>query len=158
MTRFGCDGDDWDYGRYCLWGQAMSGALSGKRGQTALADLEQALLALPQKRLIEGALAFDGEVCAVGALVLQNRCAVGEDRASVLAELEQAAFDHDNPSDQTASYGVKYGRMAYAMAWRIAELNDEDCAGSTPEWRYEYVLAWVRKAQLALPAPPEKQP
>lgn len=150
MSRFG-DDCDWDYNRYMLWERAVVNALSGRRGQAALADLETALLALPEPRLIEGALARDGEVCAVGALVLTNRCAAGEDRAAVLAELERATDPDDNylADDVTASYGAKHGRMAYAMAWRIAELNDEDCRNLTPEGRYEYVLSWVRKARGA---------
>jgi hypothetical protein len=149
VSRFNDDGD-WDYGRYSLWERAMTNALSGRRGQAALADLEQALLALPQKRLIDGALACNGEVCAVGALVVRNRVAAGEDRAAVLADLERATDpeEYNDNADVTATYGAKHGRMAYAMAWRIAELNDEDCRNATPEWRYEYVLDWVRKAQL----------
>ena len=159
MSRFYDDGD-WDYGRWELWEQATSRALAGKRGQAALRDLEQALLALPEKRLVEGYIAKDGEVCAVGALVLAKRCAAGESRAAVLAELERLSDpEGDYAADVTASLGRKYGRMAYAMAWRIAELNDEDCRGATPEWRYEYVLNWVRKAQGAAVAvqPPEEQ-
>lgn len=147
MSRFGDGDDDWDYGRWMLWVTATQNALSGKRGQSALRDLENALLALPQHRLIEGHLAKDGEVCAIGALVLANRCAEGEDREAVLAALEEVGED-DYCADQTASIGSKYGKMAYAMAWRIAELNDEDWGGDTPEARFQGVLAWVRKAQL----------
>jgi hypothetical protein len=148
MSRFYDDGD-WDYGRWMLWEQATQRALSGKRGQAALRDLEGALLALPEKRLIESYLAKDGEVCAVGALVLAKRCQAGETREAVLADMERISDPEDYcAADVTASEGKKHGRMAYAMAWRIAELNDEDCRDATPERRYEYVLAWVRKAQL----------
>lgn len=150
MSRFADDGD-WDYGRWCIWEQAITNALAGRRGQAALADLEAALLALPEPRLIEGAIAKDGEVCAVGALVLANRVAAGEERAAVLNELESQSdretFYGGEMADQTALVGAKHGRMAYAMAWRIAELNDEDCRGATPEARYSYVLAFVRKAR-----------
>lgn len=147
MTRF-CDDGDWDYGRWSLWEQATTRAIEGKRGQAALADLEAALLALPEPRLIESYLAKDGEVCAVGALVLANRVAAGESRASVMAELELATDPEDDcGADHTACIGAKHGRMAYAMAWRIAELNDEDLRGRSPEKRFQQVLAWVRKAQ-----------
>lgn len=47
-----------------LWRANVKRALAGKRGQAALRDLRDALLALPEKRLIEGAL------CTVG---LQDR-------------------------------------------------------------------------------------
>lgn len=147
MTRFADDGD-WDYGRWMLWEQAVANALAGKRGQAALAELEVALVALPEKRLIDSRLAWKGEVCAVGALVLAKRCAAGDDRDTVLAEMERASDPEEYfAADVTATYGQNYGRMAYAMAWRIAELNDEDCRGASPEARYEHVLAWVRKAQ-----------
>jgi len=147
MTRFSDDGD-WDYSRYCLWESAVANALAGRRGQAALADLEAALLALPEHRLIESHLAKDGEVCAVGALVLANRCAAGEDRAAVLADLERISDPEEYyAADVTACFGHQYGRMAYAMAWRIAELNDEDLGGLEPEARFERVLAWVRKAR-----------
>jgi hypothetical protein len=43
-----------------LWRSNVKRALAGKRGQAALRDLRDALLALPEKRLIEGAL------CTVG--------------------------------------------------------------------------------------------
>ena len=42
MSRFSDDGADWDYGRWSLWNQAVTNAISGKRGQAALADLEAA--------------------------------------------------------------------------------------------------------------------
>lgn len=149
MSRFNDDGD-WDYGRWSLWEQATTKALEGRRGQAALADLEAALLALPEHRLIESHLAHEGEVCAVGALVLHNRCAAGESRAAVMADLEQIDRsvwdDAGYASDVTASTGKRYGRMAYAMAWRIAELNDEDFRGVSPEERFTRVLAWVRQA------------
>lgn len=42
------------------WGHNARAALKGKRGRKALAEIREALLALPEKRLIEGAL------CTVG--------------------------------------------------------------------------------------------
>jgi len=156
MSRFYDDGD-WDYGRYSLWEQATKRSLEGKRGQAALADLEQALLALPSHRLVEGYLAKEGEVCAVGALVLAKRAAAGESRDDVLAELERVSDpEEEYVADVTASMGKRYGGMAYAMAWRIAELNDEDCRGMEPERRFEYVLGWVRKAQGKTAAVPKE--
>lgn len=42
-------------------------SLAGKKGQAVLRELRTALLAMPEHRLIRGALLQDGEVCAIGA-------------------------------------------------------------------------------------------
>jgi hypothetical protein len=147
VSRFYDDGD-WDYGRYMLWEHAQGRALSSPRGQQALETMEAALLALPTKRLIDSALSKDGEVCAVGAFALYKRTAAGEQRDAVLADLERKSEPDDTycAADVTASVGHNAG-MAYSVAWRMAELNDEDFLYATPEQRYAGVLAWVRKAQ-----------
>ena len=62
MSRFG-DDYDCDYANAAdLWEANLHRALSGKRGKKALAELRDALRALPEKRLISGAL------CTVGGL------------------------------------------------------------------------------------------
>lgn len=59
MSRFyESDEDRWNGGD--LWTHRAHLALTGKRGRKALGELREALLALPEKRLIEGAL------CTVG--------------------------------------------------------------------------------------------
>lgn len=71
MSRFNDDGEGgvpWP-----LWETIVSNALGGRKGQQALADLEQALLALPEPKLINGHLAAEGSVCAIGALVAYKR-------------------------------------------------------------------------------------
>lgn len=72
MSRFDCDMDD-DGIPYELWQANVSRALGGRRGQDALAAIEEALLALPEPRLIESHLAADGGVCAIGALVAHKQ-------------------------------------------------------------------------------------
>jgi hypothetical protein len=152
MTRFS-DDYDWDFGRYMLWEQAVTNAMSGRRGQAALRDLEEALVALPEKRLVD-TLCKDGEVCAISALVVHKRVQAGEDRATVIAELERMVDPEGDPdaADITACLGARHGNMAYSMAWTIAQWNDEDCFAYTPEQRYEWVLKWVRDAQIPVPA------
>lgn len=71
MTRFDNDGEEgmpWE-----LWETVVSKALGGRKGQQALAAMEEALLALPEPRLIQSHLAYDGGVCAIGALVAHHR-------------------------------------------------------------------------------------
>lgn len=91
MSRFG-DYDDYEgepeqilaMGR---WERNARAALKGRRGRKALAELREALMALPEHKLIEGAL------CTVGA---------GQRKAALLAEAERdkAALD-----EIYASYG-----------------------------------------------------
>lgn len=62
MSRFREGDDDYEYavldqGR---WQRNARAALKSRRGRRALAEIREALLALPEKRLIEGAL------CTVG--------------------------------------------------------------------------------------------
>ena len=52
---------------YGLWLGAVARATNSKRGQQTLRDLEQALLAIPDKRLAYEHVAHEGDVCAVGA-------------------------------------------------------------------------------------------
>lgn len=61
MGRFSDDYDEEPFPNASeLWYANTKRALSGKRGKKVLAELREALLALPEKRLIEGAL------CTVG--------------------------------------------------------------------------------------------
>ena len=72
MSRFDFDGDEesipWKW-----WEQIVSNALGGRRGQAALAEIEEALLTLPEPKLIEGHLATKDSVCTIGALVAHKR-------------------------------------------------------------------------------------
>ena len=57
MSRFNDDGDGPEYPNAgALWQQSIKLALRGKRGLQALKDLREALLALPEKKLIDRAL------------------------------------------------------------------------------------------------------
>ena len=62
MSRGGNDDYDENFpNEWAFWERRMKLACTSKRGRKALAELREALLALPEKRLIEGA------VCTVGA-------------------------------------------------------------------------------------------
>lgn len=175
MSRFGDYDYDPDYPNQAeLWYANLDRALAGKRGKKALAELREALLALPEKRLIEGALctvggaerraeavgqwsrddlevklATDGEgVCAVGAYVWFKKVKAGADPAAAFADLP-TLLDSDGDDWQTAEAGKQAG-LTYTLASHLAYRNDESFAGMTPEERYEAFMAWLDD-QLAAP-------
>ena len=94
MSRFDDSGEGRDDGKNVdgLWRANVKRALAGKRGQAALRDLRAALEALPEKRLIEGAL------CTVG---LTDRIAAMP--ATVIREIEPYAHNADGSIKRCAS-------------------------------------------------------
>ena len=133
MARIGYS-DDEDYpGQFALWRGNVNRSLQGKGGQKLLTELREALLAMPSKRLISHALATDGEVCAVGALLVARSPI--EEREAALRELE--AIDEDT-EDYAATQGV-----LRLVAWAVVEENDMTLDYATPEERYERMLKWI---------------
>jgi hypothetical protein len=125
-------------GQFELWQANCDRSLHGKSGQRALRDLEAALLALPDKRLIVGLLTDDeGGVCAVGAY----------------AQYKGVDLLQYDPEDSAELVGMAAG-MPRLVAWAVVEHNDFifDRDDPTPEERYTRVLHWVRH----LLAPREK--
>jgi len=93
VTRFGSEYEEQFPGQGELWEANLGRAISGKRGQAALRDLEQALLEMPEKKIIRGKIADrQGQVCTVGLLALHRRTRAGEDRATVLAALAEPDY------------------------------------------------------------------
>lgn len=151
MSRISYSEDE-DYpGQFNLWQANCQRSLRGKVGQRELRELEAALLALPDKRLIHGLLTDDdGGVCAVACYAKHKG-------------LDLSQFDPEYDSDEV---GIAAG-MPRLVAWKVVELNDIQFDGYyviregpsryntmggycefvpfTPEQRYEKVLAWVRK-------------
>lgn len=140
--------DEEDYpGQHGLWQANAMRSIKGKKGQVALRELEQALLALPEKRLIARELEnADGEGCAIGALAKYRNYTPKAD-----------------PDWEMELVGMELG-MPHMVAWKVVALNDMDldkyydrkldrCVPYTPEERYERVLAQVRK-WLEDPIPP----
>lgn len=133
--------DEEDYpGQFALWNGNVNRSLQGKRGRAALRFLRESLLALPEKRLIANAIARDGEVCAIGA-VLVHRQPDPLLQAYELAYLETIDDDEDT---------TEYAPMDFPqlVAWAIVSANDYTFSHLTPELRYEKMLAWV-EARLA---------
>lgn len=132
--------DDEDYpGQFALWQANCERSLDGRRGQQALRDLRDELLAMSSKRLIAGDLAGGGEVCAVGALLRHRGVEQGE--------LERLAGSCDVDDWRTDQIAARYG-VPPLVAWKLVELNDMELSAfrdAAPEQRYVEVLAWVNE-------------
>lgn len=140
-------------GQFALWDANCLRSIKGKVGQRELRELEAALLALPSKRLVQGTLADDDDVCAIGAYAKHKG-------------VDISRFD---PEDESDGVGIAAG-MPPLVAWKVVAMNDlhfdtvwEVAHGPiqrghgqyqggipyvrdmTPEERYERMLAWVRK-------------
>jgi hypothetical protein len=170
VSRFDYDEYHQDFeNQGAFWGQALKRALEGKRGKQALADLREALLALPAPRLISSAVCTVGKdtdpesgygeahalieregegVCAVGAYAWHKMVKGGMDPAEAFAALPMLpAYDHS--SWETAELGRHYG-LRLTLATELAYRNDESFQSLTPEERYTAFLEWIDK-QLAEP-------
>ena len=119
MSRSGYTDDMDDPLAHGRWRQAVKRSLEGKRGQALLADLLQALDAMPDKRLYPGSFATpEGEFCTLGVL--------GAKRGTRMDDLV------DEDWCDTAVVGQRFG-IAPAMAAEIMYLNDEYFA-DTRKW------------------------
>lgn len=125
-SNYSDDGDDgW---RLIMWRGAVASAIRGARGQGFLREMRAALDALPEHKLVAGAIEERGAVCAMGA--------VGKARGINMAEV-------DPEDDQSVSrlFGI-----ANALAREIAFENDEAVYWTeTPEQRWLRMRAWVEQ-------------
>jgi hypothetical protein len=179
MSRF--DGDDYDGPNFpneqAFIDRNYDRALNSKKGRQSLAQLREALIALPDHKLIWGALCtvdtkerFDhddeevtpyviteagGEgVCAVGAYVWHQRVKAGADPAQAFESLPTMFHEDGDGPWETALEGQHAG-LTYQMAWRLGQMNDEDFQSCTPEERWEKFVAWIDE-RLAIPYDPAK--
>jgi len=114
--------DPLDLGR---WRGQVTSAIRGKRGQRFLRELIAALDALPQKRLIQGELEEDGEVCALGAL--------GKARGFDIDRLDTEDYEQ---------LGAAFD-IAHQLAQETMYINDEYGYRATPERRWQNVRDWA---------------
>ena len=130
--------DEEDFvGQFDLYAANCERSLRGRKGQVALRELEAALQALPHPQLGHDVLVEPtGEVCAIGAMMVQRRIDAGMSREQAIAECSNV------DSCDTQEAGERIG-MPSLVAWSAAVENDE-YRRETPEQRYERMLAWVR--------------
>lgn len=168
MSRFEndeYDGEDFP-NQAALWQANAERALKGKRGRQALRDLRDALLALPEPRLIAGALCtvnpakrvggrtgqdwfiadidqMGGEgVCAGGALLWHLKVKGGMDPIAAFDSLPTLE-DSNHSGWESAELIAHEAGLAKPLAVEIAFRNDETYLRMTPEDRWTAFLAWI---------------
>lgn len=126
MSRHGYIDDDDDclaLGRYRA---QVASAIRGKRGQSFLRELAEAMDAMPVKELIENELIDDeGNCCAIG-VVCKSR------------GLDVSTVDYEEPEQVGSLVGI-----ARQMAAEIEFENDEGGWRETPEKRWTRMRKWV---------------
>jgi hypothetical protein len=151
MSRFHYDGWDGEGIHPLMWEQTCRNALKGRKGQLILHELRDALLSLPAPRLIQGAFAKEGEVCALGALAkhrLDRGGTIsiwGREAVSSLAALEEKMNGFLEDDEVTLDLGEWMG-LKRALALAISYENDEGVwYDETPEQRFKRMLRWTEQ-------------
>ena len=77
MSRSGyddgcCDDSNWNLIR---WRGAVNSAIRGKRGQSLLREMREAMDAMPDKRLVAEQLVCEDGVCALGTVAVKESAA-----------------------------------------------------------------------------------
>lgn len=124
------------------WRGQVASAMRGRRGQSFLKEMLEAMDAMPEKRLIVHDLVKEGEVCAIGAVAVARGIDVSE-------------LDPDDGEAVGAAFGIPH-----QLAQEIVYLNDE-CSGNhakevvingqlrriwrddTPEERWQRMRDWI---------------
>lgn len=134
MSRSGYsyDLDSWDLIRYR---GAVASAIGGKRGQSLLIEMRDALDAMRTKALITQELIQGGEVCALGC--------VGLNRG-----LDMTPVDPEDYGQIATLFGV-----SRALVREIESVNDDDgfYKNETPGQRWVRVRKWVNSQIKATP-------
>lgn len=133
-----------------LWAANVERSLKGKKGQSALRELEAALLALPEKRLIADHLESNGEVCALGAL--------GKYKGKPIPPEPKHCDEYGEwqESYEIEEQMIDFGRVLGVprlVAIEIVYRNDNEWFREfTPEQRYQRMLAWTQKQLMPVAA------
>ena len=116
----------------------LKSTLYGRRGQAFLREMRAALLAMPEKRLIAGALEEEGAVCAMGC--------VGRAR-----NLDLSGVAADDPEQVAKLMGIS-PTLVREIAWNNDDEQeggwgpeDFDNSPEAQEERYGRVLRWIER-------------
>lgn len=145
MSRSGytddCEGRD-----LAMWRGQVASAIRGKRGQTLLRELLEALEAMPIKCLIAHKLKRDAPAFIPPEFAVPNVCAIGS--LGIRRGVDLEAMDPEDYDTIADTFGV-----AHQLIQEIEFMNDE--VGSwkeTPEHRWQRMRNWV--SENLQPAPP----
>ena len=160
--------DNESFLRACAFEANAKRALKGRKGQAVLKELEEALVALPEKRLISGTFAditvkqepgksiyerIEGEVCTMGCLLVHRKMTKHcRQRGQALLEaVNEVTCDPDDGGSEAIQQAAGALNLVYPLAYELAYQNDEmGDHEETPEKRYERILKWVR-SQILIP-------
>jgi hypothetical protein len=156
VSRFWDDGDDGDYPQH-WWQIDLNRALTSGRGKRLLQEVEDALLAMPKRELIEGWIVRawrddddaieEGQVCAVGAFAAYRKVREGKTWTEALDELDERWGGEQDDEWNTQALGRSLG-LARTVAWYLAWINDG--FEGDPKGRWEHVLEAVRHHRIGI--------
>ena len=129
-------GYSYDYEGLELYRAAVEKAIKGKRGQTALRDLLQALDQMPEKKLIRNSFSCEDGVCSLGALAKLR-----EADTTDLEAVKGMWGEYEKVDQQRVG---KLLNIAPSMAAEIMFMNDEGAVNlETDEERWTRMRWWV---------------
>jgi hypothetical protein len=131
MSRHGysTDGEN-----VAMWRGTIASATRGKRGQAFFRSLVEALDAMPEKRLVEGALQTAEGDCAFGCLARA--------RGVDLSGMDVSTDEWD--TEQWDKLGALFD-IAPQLAQEVMFINDDSWNVTTPEERWQAVRTWAAR-------------
>lgn len=127
MNRSGYSENSDDNWQFIKWRGVVASTIRGQRGQAFLQEMRAAMDALPQPKLVTGALEADGAVCAIGA--------VGKRRG-----IDMSGIDPEDYERVALTFGI-----TTPLAQEIMWMNDEGFYRETPEERFACMRKWTDK-------------
>lgn len=135
MSRSGYVDDFDDYRDLAMWRGQVASAIRGKRGQAFLHELQQALDAMPTKRLIAHELKRDAPAFIPPEFATPNVCALGA--VGMRRGVELSALDPEDYDKLAEVFGI-----AHQLVQEIEWLNDEWWGCDSLEQRWQRVRDW----------------
>lgn len=127
MSRSGYSDDCDDTLQYGRWRAQVSSAIRGRRGQSFLKELAQAMDAMPEKVLITGELVTEeGDCCTMGVVCKARG-------------LDVTKVDEHSTEEVGELIDIAH-QLAAEIAWENDEAGMPD---ETPEHRWVRMRAWV---------------